>query len=125
MSINAGLNFILQFVQKSFEYRKDEIVYGQEKFSFPEETLINNFSDCEDKAMLYALLVNKVFGLKTVALYYKDAQHINIAVESWDKDNKGNFAFNNHNYIICEPSGNGFAIGESATSISYANLIDW
>jgi hypothetical protein len=105
--------------------KKDELVYGQEKFSFPEETLTNAYSDCEDKAMLFAVLVNKVYGLKSVALYYKDADHINIAIESWKQNIKGNFVFNDHNYVICEPTGKGFNIGESSTSVHLASLIDW
>jgi hypothetical protein len=125
MSTAEGVTFILRFVQTSFDYKKDKQVYGQEKFSFPEETITNQFSDCEDKAMLFAVLVNKVLGLKTVALYYRDAEHINVAVESWKKDQKGSFTFHDQNYIVCEPSGKGFNIGESATSISYARLIEW
>lgn len=125
MSKGEGASFILSFVQNSFEYKKDEFVYGQEKFSFPEETIMNAYADCEDKAMLYAVLVNKVLGLKTVALYYKNAEHINIAVESWNKKLKTNFSFNNQDYIVCEPSGKGFTMGESATKVSFASLIDW
>jgi hypothetical protein len=125
MNKTESVDFILRFVQTAFEYKKDELVYGQEKFSFPEETIMNTFSDCEDKAMLYATLVNKVVGLKTVALYYKDAEHINVAVENWSPKGKGNFSFKNHDYVVCEPSGKGFNIGESATQINFANLIDW
>jgi hypothetical protein len=125
MSTTESVNFILQFVQTTFEYKKDEQVYGQEKFSFPEETLMNPYSDCEDKAMLYAVLVNKVLGLKTVALYYKNAQHINIAIQNWNPASKGNFTFQNHDYIICEPSVKGYSIGESAGQINLASLIDW
>jgi hypothetical protein len=125
MRTAESVNFLLRFVQTAFEYKKDEQVYGEEKFSFPEETLMNPYSDCEDKAMLYALLVNKVLGLKTVALYYKNAEHINIAIESWNEKIKGNFSFKNQDYIVCEPSGKGFNIGESATEISFASLIDW
>lgn len=125
MSTTQGVNFILQFVQTSFDYKKDEQIYGQEKFSFPEETLVNAYADCEDKAMLFAILVNKVMGLKTVALFYKDAAHINVAVENWNKNSRGNFTFKDHDYIVCEPSGKGFNIGESATSVTLAKLIDW
>jgi hypothetical protein len=125
MSTTEGVNFVLQFIQTSFEYKKDEQVYGQEKFSFPEETITNAYSDCEDKAMLFAVLVTKVFGLKTVALYYKNANHINVAVESWKPNTKGSFVLNDHSYIICEPTGKGFSIGEISTSMNLASLIDW
>ncbi len=124
MSETVAMDFMLRFVQTAFEYRKDELVYGQEKFSFPEETLMNRYSDCEDKSMLFAAFVNQVLGLKTVALYYEQANHINIAVET-KKASVANFTFNNHPYIVCEPSGKGFSLGESATSVTLASLIEW
>jgi hypothetical protein len=125
MNTTESVNFMLKFVQYAFEYKKDEQVYGQEKFSFPEETITNTYSDCEDKAMLFAVLVNKVLGLKTVALYYKNAEHINVAVQNWNEKVKGNFSFKNQDYIVCEPSGKGFNLGESATEVHFASLIDW
>lgn len=125
MSTTEGINFVLQFIQTTFEYKRDEQVYGQEKFSFPEETITNTYSDCEDKAMLFAVLVTKIFGLKTVALYYKNANHINVAVESWKQNTKGNFVLNDHSYVICEPTGTGFSVGENSTSMNLASLIDW
>lgn len=121
----AALSFILGFVQQSFEYKKDEEIYGQEKFSFPEETLVNRYADCEDKAILFAVLVQQVLGLKTVALYYKDAEHINVAVETWKQKQEGQFIFNNHKYIVCEPSAKGFALGDNGQNVSVAQLIDW
>jgi hypothetical protein len=74
--------------------------------------------------MLFAYLVKEVTALKTVALFYKDAKHINVAVENWRKDQKSTFTFHDQDYIVCEPTSRGFAIGESAT-FSNANLIDW
>lgn len=121
----AALSFILGFVQQSFDYKKDEEVYGEEKFSFPEETLVNRYADCEDKAMLFAVLVQQVLGLKTVALYYKDAEHINVAVETWKRKQEGQFSFNNQQYIVCEPSGKGFQLGDNGQNVSVAQLIDW
>jgi len=119
------VDFILKFTQQSFDYRKDEDVYGVEKFSFPEETLVNRFSDCEDKAMLFASMIREVLGLKSVALYYKDAQHINVAIQRWSTNMNGNVQFNDEKYIVCEPTMKGFAIGQNSLSTQVANLIDW
>ncbi len=125
MTVSKGVDFILKFTQFSFEYQSDMDAYGQEKFSFPEETLVNPFADCEDKAMLFAYLINETMGLKTIGIYYKNANHINIAVESWNKKQKGNIVFEDHKYIICEPTGNGFSAGENSLNDTYANVIDW
>ncbi|MFN4973039.1 MAG: hypothetical protein ACK45I_07045 [Bacteroidota bacterium] len=125
MRTEVAVDFILKFTQQSFDYRKDEDVYGVEKFSFPEETLVNRFSDCEDKAMLFASMIREVLGLKSVALYYKDAQHINVAIQRWSTNMNGNVQFNDEKYIVCEPTMKGFAIGQNSLSTQVANLIDW
>jgi hypothetical protein len=121
MTKERALDFILKFTQQAIEYRRDL----REKFAFPEETLASNYADCEDKAALFAKLTQEVLGLRTVALYYKDAEHINVAVVSWRKNDEANFTFNNEHYIICEPSGKGFSPGENAINSSLAQLIDW
>jgi hypothetical protein len=121
MNKTRALDFILKFTQQSIEYRKDVI----EKFAFPEETLMANFADCEDKATLFATLVKDVLRMHTVALYYKNAEHINVAVASWNKQLEGNFTFNNEQYIVCEPSGKGYSLGENSINSNMARLIDW
>ena len=125
MNTEIAIDFILKFTQRSFEYRRDEEIYGQEKFSFPEETLLNNYSDCEDKAMLFATLVKEVIGLNSIALFYKDAAHINVAVQSPYPQMRHNFSFNDKNYIVCEPTLEGFAIGQNAVQTKTASLIEW
>ncbi len=116
-----ALDFILKFTQTAIDYRKDKV----EKFAFPEETLVADYADCEDKAVLFATLVKEVLGMRSVALYYKNAEHINVAVESWNNNIEGNFTFNNSGYVVCEPSGKGFAPGENSINSNLANLIDW
>lgn len=120
-----ALDFLLSFSQKAFNYQDDMDRYGEEKFSFPEETLMNYYSDCEDRAMLFATLVKEVLGLHSVALYYKNARHINIGVESTSTAYKGNFTFNDQQYIICEPTYNGFKVGQNHNKAHMATLIDW
>lgn len=116
-----ALDFILKFTQTAIDYRKDKV----EKFAFPEEALVADYADCEDKAVLFATLVKEVLGMRSVALYYKDAEHINVAVESWNQNIEGNFTFNNNGYVVCEPSGKGFSPGENSINSNLANLIDW
>lgn len=121
MSKSQALDFILKFSQQAIEYKKDVL----EKFSFPEETLIANYADCEDKATLFATLVKDILGVRTVALYYKNVEHINVAVASWNKQIEGNFTFNNEQYIVCEPSGKGYSPGENSINSNLARLIEW
>jgi hypothetical protein len=69
---NVALNFVLHFVQKGFIYERDQEQFGKEKVMFADETLYYDRSDCEDRAVLYAKLVKKLFGIGVVGLKYAD-----------------------------------------------------
>ena len=68
--ISAAMNFVLRFVQKAFRYERDEEQFGAEKVMFAEETLYYNASDCEDRAILFAYLIKKIFGVRVLGVKY-------------------------------------------------------
>lgn len=124
MSTGQRVDFILSFVQ-SFEYAKDAETLGKEKFAFPEEALASDFTDCEDRSVLFAYLVREVLNLQTVGLFYKQAEHMNVAVQSWKKDNKGDFKAYGMEFIVCEPSGKGLQPGQHTIKTSSASVVRW
>ena len=69
---SSALNFVLSFVQKAFKYERDQEQFSREKVMFANETLYYDKSDCEDRAILYAYLVKKLFGISVVGVKYKD-----------------------------------------------------
>lgn len=75
---SEALNFILRFVQKSFQYERDDEQFGREKVMFAQEALCYNKSDCDDRAVLYARLVKDLFGISVVGVKYKD--HMSTAL---------------------------------------------
>lgn len=123
MSKEKAVNFLLSFVQ-SLAYAKDMDVLGKEKFAFPEEALANDFSDCEDRSMLFAFLVREVTNLQSIGLLYKDAAHMNVAVENWRK-NHGDISVYDMDFVVCEPSGKGFRAGEQTMNLTKANVVKW
>ncbi len=123
MSKEKAVNFVLSFVQ-SLDYAKDMDVLGKEKFAFPEEALANDFSDCEDRSMLFAYLVREVTNLQSIGLLYKDAAHMNVAVENWRK-NAGDLSVYDMDFVVCEPSGKGFRAGEQTMNLTKANVVKW
>jgi hypothetical protein len=70
--MSEGLNFVLHFVQKSFKYEKDNAQFGREKVMFAQETIYFDKSDCEDRAVLFSRLVDKLFGVGVVGVKYSD-----------------------------------------------------
>lgn len=123
MSKEKAVNFVLSFVQ-SLDYAKDMDVLGKEKFAFPEEALANDFSDCEDRSMLFAYLVREVTNLQSIGLLYKDAAHMNVAVENWRK-NTGDLSVYDMDFVVCEPSAKGFRAGEQTMNLTKANVVKW
>lgn len=123
MSKEKAVNFVLSFVQ-SLAYAKDMDVLGKEKFAFPEEALANDFSDCEDRSMLFAYLVREVTNLQSIGLLYKDVAHMNVAVENWRKTN-GDISVYDMDFVVCEPSAKGYRAGEQTMNLTKANVVKW
>ncbi len=69
---SSAINFVLHFVQKSFIYQSDEEQFKKDKPMFAQETLYYDKSDAEDRSILFAQLVKKLFGFKVLGVKYKD-----------------------------------------------------
>lgn len=124
MSKEKVVNFILAFIQ-SLDYAKDAEVLGKEKFAFPEESMANEYTDCEDRSMLFAYLVREVAHLQSVGLLYTNSAHMNVAVESWKKKEDSDFNAYEMDFVVCEPSGKGFKAGQQTMDLSMAKLVKW
>ncbi len=96
------MNIILRFVQTAFKYQTDQVQFGKEKAFFAEEIVFYPASDCEDRSILFAYLVQNILDLQVIALDYPG--HISTAV-MFDGDIKGDkIRFDNKTYIVCDPT---------------------
>lgn len=111
MSKYDALGFLLKFVQ-SIPYKTDQEYHGEERYSYCEETLYNDYADCEDKVVLYAALAKELLGVKSVALMYEKDEHVAIALDIPDKTAKYSFTYLGARYVAAEPSGTGFELGQ-------------
>jgi hypothetical protein len=75
---SEAMNLVLSFVQKSFKYQTDLEQFSREKPMFAQETLYYDKSDCEDRAVLFAYLINELFHVPIVGVKYKD--HMSTAI---------------------------------------------
>jgi len=97
-----AVNIILRFVQTAFKYQTDQVQFGKEKAFFAEEIVFYPASDCEDRSILFAYLVQNILDLQVIALDYPG--HISTAVK-FDVDIKGdNIRFDNNTFIVCDPT---------------------
>ncbi len=110
-SETSAVNLLLSFVQNSFSYKTDQQQFGYEKWFFAEETLNYPYSDCEDRSVIFARLVQEFLGLKVVFLNYP--QHMAVAVR-FSKPVKGDkVKYKDKWYIICDPTYIGATYGKA------------
>lgn len=106
---SAGL--LLNFVQTAFEYKTDGEQFGYEKPFFVDELFYYPYSDCEDRAVLYACLVRELLGLEVVLLDYP--RHIATAV-CFGRPVEGDYVeLNGKRYVVCDPTYINASIGQS------------
>jgi hypothetical protein len=98
--ISEAMNIVLRFVQKAFKYERDFEQFGHEKVMFAQETLIYSASDCEDRAVLFAYLVKKLFGVRVVGVKYSD--HMSTALYIPLKGDS--VIYNRRRYVLADPT---------------------
>ncbi len=114
------INFLLNFMQNAFEQEDDTRPFCAE------ETLYRSHSDCEDRSILFALLVNQIIGLDVIGLEYDN--HVATAVE-WKKgmalDTKKMHTLNHKGktYIACDPTKSGSTYGQMCSTIWAKELL--
>lgn len=119
--ILQAANYLLNFVQTSFEYGFDDKVWGADRAFFAEETLHYPFSDCEDRSILFSHLMRDLLGLE-VALVYSP-NHLFTAVHFPMEINGDYMMIGGKRFTICEPTcTSGAPVGYSAVKQNGTNV---
>ena len=95
-------NRIINFVQTAFTYKTDDGQFGYERALFGDETFYYPYSDCEDRAILFSILVRDILGLDVVLLHYHD--HLATAVCFTESMNGYYLDLSGKRYFICDPT---------------------
>jgi hypothetical protein len=101
MSIQNGVDYLMRFTRYAFLYEDDEASYGKEKRNSPEQTLLSDQSDCDDRAALFFYLVKEIYDLPMIALLYPT--HLTMAVQ-FDKPIGNAIDYKGKKYTVCEPT---------------------
>ena len=106
-----ALNTLLLFMQQAFKYQTDTKQFGREKNFFCEENFYYPANDCEDRAILFARIVQVLFGYDAALLEYDD--HVAAAVHVPD-GKVGGYYFDIHGkrYTVCDPTCIGAVVGD-------------
>lgn len=105
------VGLLLRFVQTAFAYKMDQEQFGTEKYFFPEEVLHYAYSDCEDRAALFAYLVRQLLSLKVVCLNYPG--HVATAVRLTGAGEGDYIMLKGEKYTICDPTYINAPVGKS------------
>jgi hypothetical protein len=115
LSQEEGVDFLLAFVQKAFEYKTDKDQFGREKYFFVEEVLHFPYSDCEDRSAIFAWLVRELLGIDTVGLHYPGHMTTAVALSSVRADWQ-TVEWRNKRYVIADPTYINASVGMAMPS---------
>ena len=101
MSVKQGVDYLMHFTRYAFLYQPDQENFGREKHLSPEQTLLYDRSDCEDRAALFYCLVKEIYNLPMIVLLYP--HHLTVAVK-FDKPEGAPIVYNGSTYSVCEPT---------------------
>jgi hypothetical protein len=96
------VNLLLEFIQGTFTYKNDLEQFGHEKYMFPDEAAYYPYTDCEDRAVLFAKLTRHYTGLDVVGLDYPD--HVSAAVRFTEPMVGDYILYNGGKYYLCDPT---------------------
>ena len=102
---------LLDFVQTGFDYATDQEQFGYERPLFGDESFYYPYNDCEDRSILFSILVRDLTGLDVVLLHYPG--HLATAVHFTNDIDGDYLTVNNKRYVVCDPTYIGATIGES------------
>jgi len=112
-SPSEAANIIIRFVQTAFPYQTDQEHFGYEKWQSPEEIFYYRYSDCDDRSVLYAYLLEEVLGWDDVAVLNYPG-HLAIAVPQARLGIEGDSVMHNGvRYIVTDPTYIGADIGRA------------
>ena len=103
-------NMLINFVQTAFDYATDDEQFGYERPLFGDEIFYYPYSDCEDRSILYSILVRDLLGLDVVLLYFPG--HLATAVKFTEDISGYYLTIDNEKYLICDPTYIGAPIGD-------------
>lgn len=111
MKAKEGVDFLMRFTRNAFIFETDSKAFGNEKRLSPEQTLLYEQSDCEDRAALFFFLVREIYNLPMIVLAFPE--HVTIAI-GFDKPLGKPIVYNGIKYSVCEPTPQkeDLAIGE-------------
>lgn len=108
--LNVAADMLLNFMHTAFNYQSDIQQFGRERSFFGDESFWFPYNDCEDRAILYSILVRDLLGVDVVLLEYPG--HMSTAI-ALPMEVRGSYLMvEGKRYLLCDPTYIGSHIGE-------------
>lgn len=115
----AAANILINFVQTGFQYKTDGEQFGRERSLFGDESLYYPFCDCEDRAILFSILMRDLLGLKAALIHYPG--HLATAICFSNGKVYGDYIeVGGNKYTICDPTYIGANVGMTMPNMNNA-----
>jgi hypothetical protein len=102
-------NILLNFVQTAFKYQTDQQQFGYERPLFADESFFYPYNDCEDRSILFAVLIKELLHLDVILLLYPE--HLATAVQ-FNENMEGDYlTVEDKRFVVCDPTYIGANIG--------------
>ncbi len=110
-SKHKAANMLLDFVQHAFQYATDQEQFGYERPLFGDESFYYPKNDCEDRSIVYSILVRELLGLDVVLVHWPG--HLGTAVAFPEEVQGDYFVVDGRRYTVCDPTYIGADVGET------------
>ncbi len=100
-NVRNGVDYLMRFTRYAFLFETDTKIFGSEKRMSPEQTLLYEQSDCEDRAALFFYLVKEIYDLPMIVLIFPN--HVTVAVKL-NKAMGKPILYHGDMYTVCEPT---------------------
>lgn len=108
---------LLDFVQYAFDYATDQVQFGYERPLFADESFYYPKNDCEDRSILYSVLVRDLLGLDVVLVNWPG--HLGTAVAFTEEVPGDYYTVDGRRYTVCDPTYIGAGVGETMPNMKH------
>ena len=118
-SIKKQVTMLLDFVQTAFDYATDQDQFGYERPLFGDESFYYPKNDCEDRSILFSILVRDLMGLDVVLVHWPG--HLATAVAFPEQVEGDYFTIDGRDYTVCDPTYIGAGVGMTMPNFKNVN----
>lgn len=106
---------IRQMLLQCFPYIDDQVLFGYEHLQFPEEILLSEGCDCEDRSVFMFKLVEDLTTLKPLLADFPE--HVSLLVTTPEGWHGEVYEFGSRYYVYCDPTYFNAPFGETPEEI--------